>query len=93
MGETSLLAEVGGSAESLCGKGCFSRRAERVLLLTSAIVSSDEAKQIAPLKSPSSSFAATRAAKFSGGTSGTLFVDLPGTLGGGSGSASFLIIQ
>ena len=93
MGETSLPAEVGSSAESLCGKGWLSRRAERVLLLTSAIVSSDAAKRIAPLKYPSSSFAATRAAKFSRGALGTVFVNLPGTLWGGSGSACSLITE
>ena len=64
-----------------------------MLLLTSAIVSLDEAKRIAPLKSPSSNFAATKAAKFSRETLGTLLVNLLGTLWGGSGSASSLIIE
>ena len=77
--------------DSLCGKECFSYKAERLFLLASAMVSSKEAKQIAPLKSPSSSLAATRAAcQVLQGVLGALFVVIPGALLGRSESASSL---
>ena len=78
--------------DSLCGKECFSYKAERLFLLASAMVSSKEAKQIAPLK-PSSSLADTLAARFSRASWGTLLVIIPGALWGRSESASSLVIE
>ena len=93
MGKMYAPAESGREVDSLCGKGCFSSKAERVFLLKLQQWSSqsEEAKQIAPLKSPSSSLAATRAAcQVLQGVLGALFVVIPGALLGRSESASSL---
>ena len=52
-----------GILESGWGGGCFSLRAVQVLSFKSAMVSSELASRMAPLKSPSSSLEATRAAR------------------------------
>ena len=83
----------GSAAESLCCKGCFSHRAERVLLLTSTMVYLYEAKRVARLSPPPPASLPLELPRNSRGTLGTLLVDLPGTLWGGSGSASSLIIE
>ena len=57
--------------EELFGGGRFSCKADRVPGLGLAMVSSEEARRIARLMSHSSSFAATRAAKFCGGSWGS----------------------
>ena len=62
----------GGMLESGCGDGCFSWRASKVASFIGAIgasVSSEQANLTAPLKSPSSSFADTRAARIVVGSS------------------------
>ena len=63
IGILSSSEGAGGQMELGWGGGCFSLRAIRVLSFTSAMVSSELARRMAPLKSPSSSLDATRAAK------------------------------
>ena len=63
MGILSSSEGAGGILESGWGGGCFSLRAIRVLSFTSAMVSSELAIHMAPLKSPSVSLEATRAAR------------------------------
>ena len=62
MGVIPLTAGAEGMVESGWGGGCLSLRAVRVSSLRSAMVSLEDVRQTAPLKSPSSSLADIRAA-------------------------------
>ena len=55
----------GGMMDWGCGGGCFSHRAASVAPHLSAMESTEEASLTAPLMPPSSSLAATQAAKYS----------------------------
>ena len=57
--------DADGMVESGWGDGCLSLRAERVSSLRSAMVSLEDARRTAPLKSPSSSLADIQAASVS----------------------------
>ena len=69
------------------GGGCFCWRPVKVESLISAIVSSEQASLTAPLKSPSSNFEDTRAARYSTGSQGRICPDLAGGLDAGSASS------
>ena len=79
-----------------CGDGCFSWRASKVASFIGASVSSEQANLTAPLKSPSSSFADTRAARIvvgsSAGRKRFLVVDRIRAGGGSASSLSWLLI-
>ncbi len=63
MGVSWLVMDAGGMSVSGWGAGCLSLRAERVSSSRSLMVSSEEARQTAPLKSPSSSLEEIQAAR------------------------------
>ena len=62
-GVSWLVMDAGGMSVSGWGAGCLSLRAERVFSSRSLMVSSEEARRTAPLKSPSSSLEEIQAAR------------------------------
>ena len=83
--------DTSGIVESWWGRGCFSRRVASISLLGTAILSSEEARWTAPLKSPSFSLAETLPAKVSTGSRMNLPVRLLGADWTMVGSACSLI--